>query len=121
MAETDVKAYLGDGKPLSDWIAICKAQPGRAFWLLAEDAPENDPVKLDTFLFPIVGNTGELTDEEYEELDQSIQENGYCSFLNLDQLEDIIANIRDQRPDYSDAELLEAINYYVERDAFRSW
>jgi hypothetical protein len=48
-------------------------------------------------MFPITGDTGDLSDEEFSEFDESINTSGYCYFLNLEQIEDIISNLEMQK------------------------
>jgi tRNA G37 N-methylase TrmD len=58
--------------------------------------------------------------EEIDEFDDCMINNGYCFLLNMDQIEDVIDNIKQQKAQPSEQELLEAIIFYYERDAFIS-
>ena len=69
-------------------------------------------------MFPITGDTRDMSDEEFEEFDRSINKCGFSYFLNQDQLEDILNNLKMQKSDYSKTELVSAIKYYFSHDAF---
>ena len=114
----DIKPFLGSPKPLSKWVDACVNHPGQQYWLIFEDSKVNEEITLSIEMYPITGDTGDLSDEEYEEFDESIIRSGYCNFLNLDQLEDIISNLRMQKPEYAESELQSAITHYFKRDAF---
>ena len=43
---------------------------------------------------------------------------GYKSFLSVADLQSIKSNLLEQKPSYSQSELLSAVNYYYENDAF---
>ena len=43
---------------------------------------------------------------------------GYFNLLSSDQIEDIIVNLSQQKPDYTEQELISAINHYDDNDAF---
>lgn len=68
-------------------------------------------------MYPILDD-GDLSDEEYEEFESSINECGYSNFLNLDQIEGVISNLSMQVNSFTQDELLDAINFYFNRDAF---
>ena len=110
--------FIGDRKSLLDWLATCKARRGLGYWLLFRDADGTTDPSGDTEMFPVTGDTGDLTDDEFEWFDSPIQDNGYSNLLNLDQLEDVIDNLGMQKPDYTDADLIHAVLFYFSRDAF---
>jgi hypothetical protein len=58
------------------------------------------------------------SNEEIDEFEDSLINNGYCYLLNMDQIEDVIDNLMQQKALPSEQELLEAIIFYYERDAF---
>lgn len=62
----------------------------------------------------------ELSPEEQDELDAYPETAGLKSFLCISQLEDIAQNLRHQFPNFSDQDLVKAINYYWRHDAFIS-
>ena len=60
----------------------------------------------------------DLSPEEQEEFDRRIPELGYRPFLEWGQLSDIVGNLEDQKPDFTELDLGQAISFYWERDAF---
>ena len=60
----------------------------------------------------------ELSPEEQDELDVYPETVGLKCFLCLSQLEDIVSNLREQRPSFSERDLMAAINFYWSNDAF---
>ena len=69
-------------------------------------------------MFPITADTGSMSDDEYESFENMIDTSQYSRFLNLDQLEDVITNLSMQRQHYADRELMSAIAFYMDHDAF---
>lgn len=114
----DIKPFLGEPKRLSQWVEECINNSGQGYWLLFRDVEGEVEISLSTEMFPVTGDTGDLSDEEYEEFDNSIHECGYSNFLNLDQMEDIVSNLKMQKSNYSENELINAIEYYFSHDAF---
>jgi hypothetical protein len=60
----------------------------------------------------------ELSPEEQDELDEYPETVGLKRFLCLSQLQDIVSNLRQQRPSFSERDLMAAINFYWSNDAF---
>jgi hypothetical protein len=60
----------------------------------------------------------DLSPEEQDELDEYPESIGLKSFLSFSQLQDIVGNLRQQRPSYSERDLMAAINFYWAKDAF---
>src|SRR5262245_44944280 len=60
----------------------------------------------------------ELSSQEQDELDVYPETVGLKCFLSLSQLEDIVSNLQQQRPSFSERDLMAAINFYWSRDAF---
>jgi hypothetical protein len=60
----------------------------------------------------------ELSPEEQDELDEYPETVGLKCFLCLSQLQDIVSNLRQQRPSFSERDLMAAINFYWSNDAF---
>lgn len=63
-------------------------------------------------------DANELSPEEQDELDAYPETIGLGSFLCVSQLEDVAQNLRQQVPQFSDKDLVQAINYYWRHDAF---
>lgn len=101
-------------KPLSWWMMNLDFM-SREVWLWI---PENTQ-KL-TFETPCtpVGDSRDLSDEEYDNREKELEESGLKCFFCKDQLEDIEDNLKEQKPSYNQTELLQAANYYWENDAF---
>lgn len=114
----DITPFLGKPEPVKSWIDKCISNRGLGYWLVYEDTSQNDDIQLTTTLLPIVGNTNNFSDQEFDEFENSLFKSGYCYFLNMDQIEDVIDNYTMQKAQWTDSELLEAILFYFERDAF---
>ena len=96
----------------------CITQRGLQYWLVYQDTAENETLQLTTQLLPIVDDLRDWSNEEIDEFEDSLINNGYCYLLNMDQIEDVIDNLKQQKAQPSEQELLEAIIFYYERDAF---
>ncbi|KZK71337.1 hypothetical protein Q4Q49_09010 [Shewanella sp. SP1S1-7] len=114
----DIGSFLGESEPLKNWINKCIAQRGLQYWLVYQDTVENEVLQLATLLLPIVDDMRDWSNEEIDEFEDSLINNGYCYLLNMDQIEDVIDNYQMQKDNPTDEELLEAIIFYYERDAF---
>lgn len=117
-AFVDIGSFLGESEPLKNWINKCIAQRGLQYWLVYQDTVENEVLQLATLLLPIVDDMRDWSNEEIDEFEDSLINNGYCYLLNMDQIEDVIDNYQMQKDNPTDEELLEAIIFYYERDAF---
>ncbi len=84
-------------------------------WLFIRD---DSKVSLETLCVQQAWDDKDLSPEEQEEFDQCIPELGYHYFLEWGQLSDIVGNLEDQRPDFTDSDLEKAILFYWQRDAF---
>ncbi|MEL4252235.1 MULTISPECIES: DUF7716 domain-containing protein [Shewanella] len=60
----------------------------------------------------------DLSDAEIDAFEDGLSRSDYGYLLNTDQIEDVIANLKQQKAQPSEQELLEAIIFYYERDAF---
>lgn len=71
-------------------------------------------------VYPVYLENWNIEPEEYEEIEKQVlaQGNGYINILNVDQIIDIVTNLKAQKQNYSDEELMRALNYYSENDAF---
>ena len=116
----DIGSFLGESEPLKNWINKCITQRGLQYWLVYQDTAENEILQLTTRLLPIVDDMRDWSNEEIDEFEDSLINNGYCYLLNMDQIEDVIDNLKQQKAQPSEQELLEAIIFYYERDAFIS-
>ena len=114
----NIEPYLGPPQSLLNWLEVCGKERGKGYWLIFKDSGDNQEITLQTEMYPITGDTGEMSDDEYEEFDASINKSGFSNFLNLDQLEDILDNLTMQKKNYTDGELMEAVDHYFERDTF---
>lgn len=116
----DIGSFLGESEPLKNWINKYITQRGLQYWLVYQDTAENETLQLTTQLLPIVDDMRDWSNEEIDEFEDSLINNGYCYLLNMDQIEDVIDNLKQQKAQPSEQELLEAIIFYYERDAFIS-
>lgn len=76
------------------------------------------PIAFDTPCFQQDWHAKDLSPEEQDDLDDQISAKGLRYFLLWGQLSEIVENLRMQKPVFSDAELLKAIQFYWDRDAF---
>ena len=60
----------------------------------------------------------DLSDDEIDAFEDSLGRSDYGYLLSMDQIEDVIDNLKQQKAQPSEQELLEAIIFYYERDAF---
>jgi hypothetical protein len=56
--------------------------------------------------------------DEFDEYAEQLESGGLRGFLSSAQLEDIVENLRQQKSDYTDSELIAAVKYYWQNDAF---
>lgn len=75
-------------------------------------------VTLDTPCVLQAWNAKDLSPEEQEQFERLIPELGYQYFLEWGQLADIVGNLEQQNPKFTDVDLEKAIIFYWERDAF---
>lgn len=75
-------------------------------------------IELATPCYCLSIDTNKLSPEEQDEMDACPEAIGLKSFLCVSQLEDIAQNLRLQVPQFSDQDLVQAIDYYWRHDAF---
>jgi len=114
----NIEPLIGKSKSIEAWIDECINNRGLGFWLVFDDRIKSEEIELSTELSPIIGDTGDFSDEEFDDFEDSLINNGYNYFLNLDQIEDVIDNYTMQKPSNSKKELLDAVIFYFSRDAF---
>lgn len=107
--------YLGEPEKLIEWLSDSATYPADGWLYLKADVTSLD---LTTLCWPGIVESIELSDDEYDEMESWLEENGFKSFLSKDQIEDIANNLGQQLSSYTDAQLLKAIRYYWENDAF---
>jgi hypothetical protein len=72
-----------------------------------------DELTLDTLCLALDSDL-----EDFEEYAEQLVSNGFHEFLSSAQLEEIAGNLQLQKLNYTDAEILSAIRFYWENDAF---
>ena len=107
--------YLGEPKKLIEWLSDSAAYPADGWLYLKADVTF---LGLVTMCWPGVVESIELSDDEYDKMESWLEENGYNSFLSKDQIDDIASNLAQQLSPYTDNQLLQAVQYYWENDAF---
>lgn len=116
MALMNLEECLGEPKPLSYWLNRLGEFPAEG-WLLIERGTASFAAK--TPCWPIVVNgQQEFSPEEQDQFEDLIDESSFTEFLCDRQLEDIVINLSQQKPNYTDTDLMSAIGYYWENDAF---
>jgi hypothetical protein len=106
---------LGNPHSLSDWLGRLGQFPGDGWLVIRGDT---EVIQGDLLCWPQVFSARDLSDDEYDQMEEWIGQNGYGMFLGEDQLEDIAENLRQQVPAYSPDQLVQAVDYYWRNDAF---
>ncbi len=75
--------------------------------------PEREELTLETLCLAVRDDF-----DEFDGYTEELVNGGMRDFLSTDQLEDIVDNLQLQSPTYADSDLLSAINFYIEHDAF---
>jgi hypothetical protein len=68
------------------------------------------------FIDPI--DSRNLSASEYDEHEDELHKNGYANFLNYDQIQDVISNLKSQNRNADIYSIENAILYYYENDSF---
>ena len=111
----DWSRALGPPMPLSYFLEHLESLPRDAWLLIPRVA---DDIRFDTPCRPRLVSTRDLSEDEANDLDNYFDTAGLKYFFLRDQLEDIVDNLRQQDPAFSEHNLLTAINYYWHHDAF---
>ena len=106
---------FGPAQPLSYFVERLAYLPRHSWLYVANDA---DRIDVRTPCCPCLVNTGDLSDEEADDLDLYASTIGLKTLLCPDQLEEIIENLRQQHARFTDEDLSAAIDYYWKHDAF---
>ena len=53
--------FIGQPKTLQEWLAECRANRGLGYWLLFRDTDGDRVIDASTEMFPVTGDTGDLT------------------------------------------------------------
>lgn len=87
------------------------------YWKDHDDSP-----KLDDEVYvgapALVADNVPDSEYDYALLPQIVKDRGWWLSYSGELIEDVLSNALTQKPNASDAELLEAIEYYSKRDAF---
>jgi len=105
---------FGPPAPLKRVLETMDALPDQ--WLYIPLGVEQ--IEADTPCRACIVENKELSPEEQDELDEYPETVGLKCFLCLSQLEGIVSNLRQQRPSFSERDLMAAINFYWSNDAF---
>jgi hypothetical protein len=85
-------------------------------WLYLKNAPWT----LDSPCFFYLGDK-DLDPDEEEKIRQEFDEQGWISTVSSEDIEDAIDNTREQLDAPSEEDLLEAVKFFFENDAFKEW
>jgi len=102
-------------KPLRDFLGQLSALP-RHNWLYIPASVTD--ITLDTPCYATTLISRDLSPDEQDEFDALAERTGLRCFFYRDQLEDILANLRLQRVDFTPELFTEAIDFYWRHDAF---
>ena len=110
----DWSCAFGPPKPLKHFLEAIDALPDQ--WLYIPLGVEQ--IEAETPCRARLVEDKELSPEEQDQLDEYPETVGLKCFLCLSQLEDIVSNLREQCPSFSERDLMAAINFYWSNDAF---
>lgn len=109
-----VDDLLGPPIPLGKVVRNPLVLPSWA-WLYTSERGE---VSFSTICRATVSDSRDLSDDEYELRDATLDQAGFVSLMSRDQIEDVIANLHHRHPNPTREQLEEAIRFYLENDAF---
>lgn len=104
-----------EAKPLGFFIDHLCDLPRHSWLYVPVDLSE---VSLNTLCVARALDVRDMTDDEYATFEASVAEARLCSFLNRDQIEDVLSNLRAQKADFTQEDLGSAIRHYWTHDAF---
>ena len=84
-------------------------------WLFV---PANAEIELDTPCYQQDWDHRDLSPEEQNQIDDVIRSSGLRPFFEWQQINMVVENLRMQKQDYSDSDLIRAIRHYWEHDAY---
>jgi hypothetical protein len=105
---------FGPPQPLKRFVESLHSLPDQ--WLYISAGVSE--IEAQTLCRARVINALDLSPEEQDELDEYPETVGLKCFLSLSQLADIIANLRQQRPSFTERELVAAVDFYWRNEAF---
>ncbi len=107
---------IGKGITLREYLKDCVEDKPSSAWMIYDSSEYT----LDMMVYPVILDDWDLEPEEYQKIEDEVlsQGRGYGNLMNQDQLVDIIENLAMQKPNYFEADLEAAFNFYDERDAF---
>jgi hypothetical protein len=85
-------------------------------WLYVKDGPWT----LDTQGF-FYDQDIDMDPDEEAQLRAGFEQQGWISTLSNEDIEDAVLNTRDQLEEPSDEDLLEAVRFFYDNDAFKVW
>jgi hypothetical protein len=110
----DLSRALGPPQPLKRFLETMHSLPDQ--WLYIPLSVKQ--IEAETLCRACIIEDTELSPEEQDELEVYPETVGLKCFLCLSQLDDIVSNLRQQRPSFSERDLMAAINFYWGNDAF---
>ncbi len=102
-------------RPLRDYLnELENWEDGGFLWV------KTDPsgIGLDTPCYLPAWDEGALSEAEVDEIEEGAEEEGYGDFMDSGMLSDIAANLKNQWPNHTEADLVKAIRYHWDFDAF---
>ena len=106
---------VGTPEPLKWWLDRLGEFPGDG-WLVVKRGM--DALRAVTLCWPIIVRGVDCSPEEEDIFDRWMAESDYASFLCEEQLEGIVANLAQQKADYTSSDVVYAVEYYWKNDAF---
>jgi hypothetical protein len=101
---------------LAEWLNLVKTKQERTlnysiYW--RDNAP--DPTENDRI---IIAAPTIVDDNDNETFPPIVNENGFWYYCSDENIQDVVDVAIDQKPNASDAELLQCLDYYLKRDTF---
>lgn len=107
--------YLGKPKSIREWVKYDGEFPGDGCLYVKSDELT---ISMDTLAWPEDFDPGNYSQDDYDQFDQWLNKNSYRPFLGKEKIEDVVENLKQQKPRFSENRLLQALVCYWSTDAF---
>ncbi len=107
--------YLGSSKPLCEWIKHLNqlSDEGRLYVKKVTTV-----LSIATSCWNELFEPSDFSNDEYENFENWLDDHGYLPLLGTEQIEDVLENLKQQDPHYTDKQAVDALNHYWVNDAF---
>ena len=73
----DIDPFIGEPRTLQSWLDACIKNHAPGCWLVFDGRIGTEEIGLTTQFFPVVGDAQALSDEAFEDFENSLIESGY--------------------------------------------